>query len=111
MFARCLSETISMTNAPGGRIAFGKNVRAWVGSPMTEAIAASRAQDLAVVFARSKRLDRGSITVSITQAKTGDRYAFFIRADARTTTQIPISMIVGVSAVSVDLLAQQGSTS
>lgn len=107
--ARSMTDTIPMIGAPGGRRDFGRDVRAWVGSPLTEASRASRAQELAVVYARSPRLDTGSIRVIVDATPVGSRYNFAITVEARTTTAQPVSMVLGINAISVDIIAKQGS--
>jgi hypothetical protein len=110
MVARSMADTISMLGAPGDRIEFGRDVRAWVGSVVTDATAASRSQELATIYARDPRIDPGSILVSITTTRAGAAYDFVIQVNARTTTAQPIAMVLGVNAISVDVLAQQGTT-
>ena len=111
MLARCLSDTLPMVGAPGGYVAFGKNVRTWVGSAIDDTTADSRARELAVVFARDPRLDPGSITVAIATQPRGAQHAFTITASARLTDSTPIDLVLGVSSISVDVLAQQGASS
>ena len=110
MLARCLSDTLPMVGAPGGEIAFGVDVRQWVGSPVTEATASSRTQELAIVFARDPRLDAGSISVQVAAARAGSRYAFTIAVDARTATALPVSLVMGVTAATVEVIARQGAS-
>jgi len=109
MVARCLADTISMIGAPGDVIEFGVNVRAWVGSPVTDSTATRRAAELAVVFARDPRVDAGSITVDVAATAAGSQYDFTITINARTVTGVAISMVLGVNAITVDILAQQGA--
>lgn len=111
MVARSMADSISMIGAPGDRVPFGRDVRAWVGSAMTDSTAEARAQELTVVYARDPRLDSGSIRVVIATARAGSQYAFTISVSARTTTAQPIAMILGVNSISVDVLAAGTATS
>ncbi len=110
MVARCLSDAISMVGAPGGVRAFGKDLRALVGGATTDDFGPALAQEMAIIFARDPRLDAGSILVAVTVGAAGAQYAYALQVTARTTTQQPIAMLLGVSAVSVDILAQQSAT-
>lgn len=108
MYARCLSDTISMVDAPGGVIAFGKDLRQLVGGAMGPGFETSLAQEMAIIFARDKRIDAGSIAVKVTTAAAGGFVAFYLQATARTTAAQPIPMLnLAISAVSVDDIAQQ----
>ena len=110
MIARSMADTIPMIGAPGGVRAFGKNVRNWVGAAWRDGDEEARAQELAVVYARDPRLDAGSIAVVIARQKAGAFYSFTITVNAFTTTQQPIAMVLGVNAISVDILAAQTAT-
>lgn len=108
LISRCMADTISMVNAPGGFVSYGVDVRAWVGSPVTSGTTGQRQQLLAVVFQRDPRVDPSSITVAITSARVGSQYAFHIAVTARTTSATPIAFVLGVSAITVDILAERG---
>ena len=110
MIARMMNDTISMVGAPGGVRDFGVDVRAWVGETVTERDREAKAQRLTVVFGRDPRIDTGSIRVKVSSALAGSAYSFSISVSARLTDATPISMVVGVSAVTVEILAQQGAT-
>ena len=111
MVARSMTDTIIMIGASGGVRPFGRDVRAWVGSPMTSSTRAARGQELAVIYARDPRLDAGSILVTIAATGAGSQYAFTIDVSARTTSGVPIAMVMAISAITVDILAQQGGAS
>ena len=107
MVARSMAETLPLAGAPGGFIDFGENCPGWVGSPWTPGIAAQRATRLALVYGRIQALDPGSIVVAVTQGTgRGGQYDSLIRVSARTTTGLPLSVVLGVSAISVDLLSR-----
>lgn len=110
MVARSMADTLPMTDAPGGAVQFGRDVRGWVGSVAGTGTDNARAGELAIVYARDPRVDPGSLLVNLTSTQAGSQYAFQISVTARTTSGQPIAMILGVSALSVDILAQQGTT-
>jgi hypothetical protein len=110
MIARSMADTIPMIGAPGGVRAFGRNVRNWVGAAWRDGDEETRAQELAIVYARDPRVDGGSIRVVLTRQKAGAFYSFTIAVNAFTTTAQPIAMVLGVTAISVDILAQQTAT-
>ncbi len=107
LVARCMADTISEINSPSGVVAYGKDVRAWVGSPMTESIAGQRQQELSVIFGRDPRVDPGSIVVEVRAARAGSQYSLAIDVAARATTALPIAFLLGISALSVDILADR----
>lgn len=110
MVARSMSGTIPLIGAPGGRVDFGEDVRAWVGEALTDGAAATKAQRLAIVYARDRRLDPGRITVKVTPQPAGAQYAFLIAVQAFTVTGAAVPLLLGINDLSVDVLAQQGSS-
>lgn len=110
LVARSMTNEISMIGAPGDVVPFGKDVREWVGQATAEGDDEARAQELAIVYARDPRVDAGSISVVIAATLAGSQYEFTIAVDARLTNGLPISMVIGVSSLTVELLASQGSS-
>lgn len=110
LVARSMADTIIMAGAPGGVRDFGKDVRAWVGSPVDDGTPAARARELAAVYARDPRVDPGSISVNVGTAQAGGQYEFLIAVTCRTVSGQAIAMVMGVNAISVDILAQQGAS-
>ena len=108
MLHRLMVDTLPLTGAPGGVVAFGVNVMRWPGSVTTQARADAKAPEIAMVMARDPRIDPGSIQVDITLTPDGPDYDLEIAIDAMTTTGVPISFVAGVSSMTVDLLGQQG---
>ncbi len=104
---RCMADTISEINAPGGVVAFGRDVRAWVGSPMTDAIAKQRQQELTVIFNGHPCIDPAGTVVEVRAARAGSQYALAIDVTARTTDALPIAFLLGISALTVDILADR----
>lgn len=95
-----------LTGAPGGVIDFGEDVREWVGSAMGPSAIVQRQTRLALVYGRIRALDPGSIQVAISTQGTGGMYDFFIAVTAFLTNGRPISLVMGINAVTVDLLSQ-----
>jgi hypothetical protein len=109
--ARSMCESLVLTGAPGDVIPFGVDVRSWVGEAGDDDTAAGHQQELVIVYARDPRIDTGSIVVTITATPTNPEVDFTIAVSCRTTTQRPIALVMNVSAVTVDLLAQGGGGS
>lgn len=103
---RFMEDNLPMIGAPGGFVAYGKNVRLWVGEVTTQSRADAKAPELAMVVARDPRVDPGSISVSVTVRPAGALYNLVIAVNARTTTQLPIALVYGVSSATVERLAQ-----
>lgn len=112
LIGRSMADVIPMLGAPGGFIAWGIDVRKWVGSPLTEAIATQRQQALAIVYGRDPRVDRGSIAVTITKSLAGAQYDFGIAVSLRLTDTSKVSFTLDVTAdkITVDSLAQNGTS-
>jgi len=113
LIGRCMADVIPMIGAPGGFIAWGKDVRSWVGSPMSPEIATRRQQELALVLGRDARVDKSSIVVTVAPALAGSAYNLVITVACRLTDTSKVSFTLGVTAsdVTVDNLAQQGASS
>jgi hypothetical protein len=112
LVGRCMADVIPMIGAPGGFVAWGKDVRSWVGSPMSPEIATRRQQELALVFGRDNRVDKSSIVVTVAPALAGSAYRLTIAVSLRLTDTSKVSFTLGVTAsdVTVDNLAQQGAS-
>jgi hypothetical protein len=62
---------------------------------------------LTLVYGRIRALDPGSIRVAIsTQGPMGGLYDFFIAVTAKLTDGRPVQLVMGINAVTVDLLSQ-----
>lgn len=112
MLHRLQADTLPLIGAPGGYVAFGVNVRRWVGEATMQSALDAKGPLLSMVLGRDPRIDAGSIVVSVTKAPPGTTFAsgalvdLLITISARTTTGLPISLVFGVSAATVELLAQ-----
>ena len=104
---RLMAETLPLIGAPGGRVSYGVNVRKWVQEVTNQELADAKAPLIAAVIARDTRVDPGSIQVTVSPTVLKGALANFnISIQARTTTQLPIAMVVNVTAVTVQMLAQ-----
>lgn len=102
---RFMEDTLPMIGAPGGFVDYGRNVRRWVGEVTTQGRADAKAPELAMVVARDPRVDPGSISVGVTVQPAGARHNLRIAVNARTTTQLPIAAVYGVTSATVERLA------
>lgn len=107
---RVTQEKLFLVDAEGadeeGRVDYGINVRSWIGAAETESGPEARAAMLRDVLRREPGLDPSTIEVELTTALDGAKWDFEIRISARTTTEIPIALLLNVNAVTVELLAQ-----
>ena len=111
MIARCLADTIPCIGAEGGVIDFGKDLRRLVGAAMDQDDADRLGAEMGVIFNRSPRLDPGATSVRVNIDRVGANYAFTLDVEARTAADgIPISLRLGVNAITVAQLAQGASS-
>jgi hypothetical protein len=108
---RLIADTLPLIGAPGGVAAYGEDVRKWVGECTTPARAQAKVPRIVAALSRDPRVDPSSIrvTIDVNTSLTfanGSAVDFAINITAQTTTGLPISQIVGVSKVSVELLSQ-----
>lgn len=108
---RLMVDTLPLIGAPDGVVAYGEDVRKWVQECTTPARAAAKVPRLVAALSRDPRVDAASIRVSILVKPSltfSDKSAvdFAITISAQTTTGLPISLVVGVSSVTVELLSQ-----
>lgn len=93
-----------------GLVDFGVDVRTWVGAAEAEGGPEARAAMLRDVLRREPGLDASTIDVEIETSASGSKWDFSIRVTARTTTELPIALLLNVNAVTVELLAQGQGT-
>lgn len=104
---RITTEKLLLTDAPSGEefVDFGEDVRTWVGAVDTTDSANARIQRLVEVIRRDPNIDPSSVRIDIQMGLSGTKWAFRLAIAARTTTELPIALTVGVDAVSVQLLS------
>jgi hypothetical protein len=98
-------DNLPMLGAPGGFIAFGKNIRRLVGQVTTQSRAEQLGPELAAVVNRDPRINPGLTSVALTVQPAGARYNLTIAVNATTTTALPISLVYGITAATVERLA------
>jgi hypothetical protein len=108
---RLMADTLPLIEAPDGEVAYGEDVRKWVGECTTPARAIAKVPRVVAVLSRDPRVDAASLRVSITVKPSitfanGSAVDFAISITAQTTTGLPIAQVIGVSKVSVELLSQ-----
>lgn len=104
-------DTLPLVGAPGGVATYGEDVRKYVGECTTPARANAKVPRIVAALARDPRVDASSVRVAIIVRPSltfADKSAvdFAIAISAQTTTGLPISLVVGVSRISVELLSQ-----
>lgn len=103
---RLTTDTLLLVGAPDDRVDFGVDVRQWVGEVTTQANADAKGPLIAIVIQRDPRIDPSSILVAVTVLPIGALYRLEISVTCRTTTALPVALVIGVNAISVDLLSQ-----
>lgn len=97
-----------LTDAPTGDdepVEFGEDVRKWVGEALTNDTAQVKTQRLIEVVSRESNLNPSSITVDIQVQPTGAEWPLIIDISARTTSEVPVALTIGVDQVTVALLS------
>lgn len=105
---RVTTEKQFLTDAPTGDdepVEFGVDVRKWVGEALIDDAADAKTQLLIEVIGREPNLNPSSITVDIQVQPVGADWPLIIDIDAHTTTEIPVSLTIGVDQVTVELLS------
>lgn len=105
---RITQDKLFLTDAPTGDdepVEFGEDVRKWVGEALTDDAAQAKSQRLIEVIGREPNLNPSSITVDIQIQQAGAEWPLIINIDARTTTEVPVSLTIGVDQVTVELLS------
>lgn len=104
-------DTLPLIGAPGGVIQYGEDVRKYVAEATTQARANAKVPRIVAAIARDPRVDSSSIRVALVVSPSvtfadGSSVDFAITITAQTTTGLPIALVLGVSKITVELLAQ-----
>jgi hypothetical protein len=105
---RVTTDKLFLTDAPTGDdepVEFGENVRKWVGEALIQDAAQAKTQRLIEVIGREPNLNPSSITVDIQVQPAGAEWPLIIDIAARTTTEVPVALTIGVDQVTVELLS------
>lgn len=103
---RLSADQLPLVGATGDFAPYGVDVRAWVGETTDQELANAKGPLLVMIVNRDPRIDRGRTAVQLQVQQDGDDYALTISIQAYLTNGLPIALVLGVSAVSVDLLSQ-----
>ena len=102
---RLTSDLLPLVGAPDGYAEFGEDVRRWVGLALTQAQASARGVLLVEVLQRDPRVETADVVVTVTRASSLYDLTISITIYPVGGSE-PIPLVVGVSAVSVDLLSE-----
>lgn len=105
---RFQAATLPLVDAPGGEQEFGVVASTWIGEATTPELARRKSALATIVAQRDPRVEPTTVraVVDLAGPELEGKYALTISITARATTGRPISLILGVSAVTVDLLSQ-----
>jgi hypothetical protein len=103
---RLEQDQLLLTGAPDDQIDFGVDVRRWIGEATTDDAIAAKVPQLEEVVRRDPRIASATVTITRVTGETAARYKLLIRVQAITVVGQIIDRIVGVSAVTVEFLAQ-----
>ncbi len=106
MLHRLQEDTLLQTDAPNDEVEFGENLRLWVGEALTQDEIQRRSPRIEEVLRRDPRIATIAVSASITTGDDASRYRFTIRVFGQTTRGQAIDRIIGVSAITVEFLAQ-----
>ena len=104
IYHRLTTEKLYLIGAPGNLVDFGVDVRRWVGAAMTPASAAAKGPQVEIVVRRDPRISTVRAAVTLAGPSLA-KYAMRIVVDATLVSGQTISLVLGVSAVTVDLLS------
>ncbi len=106
MLHRLSEDTLLLTGAPDDQVEFGENVRAWIGGAVSQDSLNARAPRLEEVLRRDPRVASVTLSLRVTAGADASKFVFLIDVHAVTIRGQVIDRIVGVSAVTVEFLAQ-----
>lgn len=106
MLHRLMEDTLPLTGAPNGVVPYGEDVRKWIGEVTTQAAANAKGPLLVGVLNRDVRLDPAQTKVTIALQPVGAIVNIVISISAALTNGTPLSIVVGVTKWSVELLSQ-----
>lgn len=103
---RLMEDTLPLIGAPDDVVPFGEDVRKWVGEVTTQAAATAKGPRLVGVLNRDARLDPAQTRVSVAVQPSGALVDLVITISGALTDGTPLSIVVGVTKWSVQLLSQ-----
>ncbi len=102
---RLTTDELPLIDSPSGYEEYGEDVRRWLGEALTTDTLNARAAGLGIILERDPRISTAEVTGTLTQAP-GSLYAFELTVTAHLRTGETISLVMGVSAVTVEILSQ-----
>lgn len=106
---RLMCRQLPKIGAPGGVVDFGEDVREWIGEPLDDASAATKATLIDVALQRDERIAKTDVVVSAAPPGVAmDRGGMADLLIALTYTLITgqtVSRVLGVNGISVEFLA------
>ena len=108
---RFMEDSLPMLGAPGGFVAYGKNLRRLVGQVTWVSRAEQLGPELAMVVNRIARndgtplIDPSKTAVALTVQPVGARYNLTVAVNATTINGPSLSLAYGISSVTVQSLA------
>lgn len=106
MLHRLSEDTLLMTGAPNDEIEFGKNVRKWVGEALSQDAINAKAPLVEMVLRRDVCIASVTVKLTLLQGEDSSRRGFLIDVRGQTTKAQPIDRVIGVSALTVEFLAE-----
>jgi len=102
---RVTTKQLPLVESENGYIEYGDDVREWIGLGLTQEGIDAKAATLAPIIERDERVRQAEVSATLTTSP-GSMWAITIAVDAALRTGETISRVFGVSAVTVEVLAQ-----
>ena len=106
MLQRVTCKALPNALAPGGYSSYGVDVREWIQGITDQDMANARGPELVAVMNRDARLDPSRTTAQLQVTQTSDDYSFVIQIAGYLKTGQRVALVLGVNAVTVDLLSR-----
>ncbi len=103
---RLTTKQLLLIGAPGGVVDDGIDVREWVNEKLTPTMAQAKGPLVEITLRKDPRISTVRAVVSIATGATAAEYDITIAVTAVLVTGQTIARVFGVSAVTVDLLAE-----
>lgn len=106
MLHRLQSDRLLLTGAPDDEVEFGENVRRWVNETVNAEELSARAPRIEEVLRRDPRVASAAVSLRLLPPDGTHRHRFAIHLSVVSVRGTLIDRIVGVSALTVEYLAQ-----
>ena len=101
---RITTGLLLLTGAPEGQADYGEDLTTWCGQGLTRSQVEARGPTIAAIVQRDPRV--AFADAAITLASPRGLYELTVTITGQTVTGQPIALVLGVSSVTVDLLAE-----